>query len=338
MPTNITQVWDSITSSWANVATVAPTAAILKEVVITTPGISYIVRKAPANSGEYELPANVSAIHVLLVGGGGGGSRGASRVTCSVTTCICGGSYTLGAGGGAGEVVEKIIDMSSVSYLTVTVGAGGAGQTTSSATGNHSDGSPTTLVTNSLSAPIGTVTALGGGRAAWAYVPSGLTVVALSVVGVPGGSSGGLAIVGSVSGCTTIPNYATGGSGAGGSNLAFSNAFAYATASVPYTYPRSTASTGLGHSTFAPDALGWGSPQGGQGVAIFGRALAGGGPGVNNSGTVSQTSQFGAPNSLQYGNETTGGNATANTGSGGGGGDSAGGNGGSGICVIRYYG
>lgn len=61
-----------------------------------------------SSSGTWNKPANIRRILVRLVGAGGGGSGH-------------------GEGGGAGGYSEKIIDVSSISSVSVTVGTGGNG-------------------------------------------------------------------------------------------------------------------------------------------------------------------------------------------------------------------
>jgi hypothetical protein len=82
-----------------------------------------LVRKAWIQDPEYEVftangtwtkPAGVRLIEVEVVGGGGGG--GGSRCTSMVAS-----------GGGAGGYSKKIIDVSAIGSVTVTIGAGGTG-------------------------------------------------------------------------------------------------------------------------------------------------------------------------------------------------------------------
>ena len=67
------------------------------------------------SSGTFTVPDNVTQIFVQCWGGGGGG---ASRGSFGTQAC--------GAGGGGGYC-EKIINVSAISSITITVGAGGAG-------------------------------------------------------------------------------------------------------------------------------------------------------------------------------------------------------------------
>jgi hypothetical protein len=70
-----------------------------------------------ASSGTWTKPAGINLIEVELVGGGGGGSAG----------------YADGSpGGGAGGYSRKLIDVSSITSETVTIGSGGAAGTSTS--------------------------------------------------------------------------------------------------------------------------------------------------------------------------------------------------------------
>ena len=71
------------------------------------------------SSGTWTKPTGINLVRVRLVGGGGGGESGNT-----------GG----GESGAAGGYSEKLIDVSAVSSVTVTVGSGGAGGSTASST------------------------------------------------------------------------------------------------------------------------------------------------------------------------------------------------------------
>lgn len=97
------------------------------------------------SSGTWTVPANVSVCDVLLVGGGGGGGGGNSSSGAAYS-----GDYG-GGGGGGGEVVEQRLSVTAGNVLTVTLGAGGAGN---AGGGNGSAGGQSS---------IGALTAAGGG-------------------------------------------------------------------------------------------------------------------------------------------------------------------------------
>ena len=69
------------------------------------------------SSGTWTKPSGITKIVVEIFGGGGGGGGGRSS-----------GTYPYGAnGGGAGGYSMKVIDVSSISTATVTIGAGSSG-------------------------------------------------------------------------------------------------------------------------------------------------------------------------------------------------------------------
>ena len=72
-----------------------------------------------AASGSFVVPATVSVVKVRAVGGGGGGAN------CQATS----GNYLCGAGGGAGGYGEGLYAVTPSGTYAVTVGAGGAAQT-----------------------------------------------------------------------------------------------------------------------------------------------------------------------------------------------------------------
>lgn len=112
---------------------------ISKEVAATVPLNSMQVF---TSSGTWTKPSGRTKIRVQLVGGGGSGGGGNGRPA---------------AGGGAGGYSEEIIDVSAVSSVSVTVGAGGA-QVTSVETDGNNGGS------SSFGAYL---SATGGGGGLW---------------------------------------------------------------------------------------------------------------------------------------------------------------------------
>ena len=76
------------------------------------------------SSGTYTKPAGINTVRVTVTGGGGqGGGYGAAN--------------DYGAGGGAGGTAIKVIDVSGISTVSVTIGAGGNG---AAATSNGNGG------------------------------------------------------------------------------------------------------------------------------------------------------------------------------------------------------
>ena len=133
------------------------------------------------SSGTWTKPAGITKIYIRGCGGGGGGAG--SRTGYDETA----------GGGGAGGYFEKLIDVSSVSSVSVTIGAGG----TSSDNAAGSAGGDTLFGTYA--------TAYGGGAGKLGYS------------GYAGGgnasSSGGIEIRGGFGGIGGNPNTSNGGPG-----------------------------------------------------------------------------------------------------------------------------
>jgi uncharacterized repeat protein (TIGR02543 family) len=253
-------------------------------------------------------PSNIGAVDYLVVGGGGGGA------------------LRHGGGGGAGGLLKGSLNTSSLSSLSLTVGAGGSGATLASANPNNF-GPGTTGKDSSLQ----TVVAKGGG--------GGNTGGSSSQVGLTGGSGGGALAVnaggsptsgqgfaggGGVGGVSPYP--AGGGGGAGGAGTAGSGTTAGA-GGAGATW----------NSLFTPtiaQSLGWPSTSAQySGNQVF---FAGGGGGGVIGGTAGTASAGGGAGS----NSSSGSAGLADSGGGGGGSscctDAPGGDGGSGVIVLRY--
>ena len=69
------------------------------------------------SSGTYTKPSGINKIRVYVTGAGGGGGG---------STTISSYDYQSGAGGGAGGTAIKLLDASSITTETVTIGSGGA--------------------------------------------------------------------------------------------------------------------------------------------------------------------------------------------------------------------
>jgi hypothetical protein len=93
----------------------------------------------------WEVPAGVTSVDVLVVGGGGGGGYGTTL----------GDDYGGGGGGAGGLIYKEGHSVTPGSLITVTIGAGGLGNTDGSARG-----------TNGGNSAFGTLIALGGGGGA----------------------------------------------------------------------------------------------------------------------------------------------------------------------------
>lgn len=99
-----------------------------------TGAVANVQRDVFVSSGTWTVPTGVSAIRVLLVGGGGAGSSAENVITTGCwneTTfsayqyCVYGNYARAGSGGGSGQIVDTIIDVTAISSLSVVVGAGG---------------------------------------------------------------------------------------------------------------------------------------------------------------------------------------------------------------------
>lgn len=164
------------------------------------------------SSGTWTKPSGITKIKVCLVGGGGGGQS----------------SGYVGGGAGAGGYAEKIIDVSAVSSVSVTIGAGGAGGT--GATGLGSDGGTSSFgaycsatgglrATNSNYGGVGG-TATGGDINISGQYGSGAIFGA--AVGQYGGGLGGntlLGLGGAISRLGYSPPAAASGYGSGGAGM-----------------------------------------------------------------------------------------------------------------------
>lgn len=75
-------------------------------------------------SGTWNRPVGITKIVVVVIAGGGGGGGAIATV---------GGAASGGSGGGGGGAARKLIDVTSLSSETVTVGAGAAGVSSGSA-------------------------------------------------------------------------------------------------------------------------------------------------------------------------------------------------------------
>jgi hypothetical protein len=279
------------------------------------------------SSGTFAItdaPAG-STIDVLVVAGGGSG-----------------GLAAIGGGGGGGGVVEQLGRSVTAGSYTVTVGAGGAAQTTVDARGNSGS--------NSV---FDTITAVGGGGGA-----------GQSLAGNTGGSGGGGGYNTTAGGAATqaVSGGGTGFGTAGGTGASASRLYAGAggggatAAGSAGTVPAGNATGGAGgaglQSAISGTAKYYGGGGGGAGGAdlanneISGAGGAGGGGGgglyLNSSGT--KTAGGAGADGGNAGNSSTGAAGAGGTNTGGGGGGAThvgasvrgGGAGGSGVVIVRY--
>ena len=136
--------------------------------VFTTPG-----------TATWTKPSGITKVKVIVTGGGGGCSAvGGNRLDDA------------GAGGAAGGTAIKIIDVSSISSVTVTVGMGGTAtpynyNETTSASTSPNDGQPSSF---------GSHCSATGGKAGRSYYTNNAGVVGQAIPGV--GSGGDINIQG----------------------------------------------------------------------------------------------------------------------------------------------
>jgi hypothetical protein len=238
-------------------------------------------------------------VEYLVVAGGGSGSSNSQW------------NAGAGGGGGGGGLVQGILPIAVGSSITVTIGAGGTGV---SSTNSYSNGN------TGVSSVFGSITAIGGGGGA-----------SNNLAGVSGGSGGGAG-----TGTSTIGQGTFGQGNAGGLGAATSSGGGGGAGTVGLSGTTTVSANGGAGiasaisgtvTTYAGGGGGGGSSSASAGSAGVGGATAGG-LGWNNGGSTG-----GLANSS---------NATANTGGGSGGSGSgstntvSSGNGGSGIVIISY--
>ena len=136
--------------------------------VFTTPG-----------TATWTKPSGITKVKVIVTGGGGG---------CSAV----GGNRAddVGAGGAAGGTAIKIIDVSSISSVTVTVGMGG----TATPHNYNNDVSSSTSPNDGQPSSFGSHCSATGGKAGRSYYTNNAGVVGQAVPGV--GSGGDINIQG----------------------------------------------------------------------------------------------------------------------------------------------
>jgi hypothetical protein len=253
------------------------------------------------SSGTF-TPAKGLSCDVLVVAGGGSG-----------------GADSSGGGGAGGVIAFATQSLASGTGYTATIGAGGAGRTSSTDQGNVGSNSQF----SSLTAAVGGGT--GGGGAAGG--------------GTTGGSGGGSRIRNNAgtsgqgnqggSGINSGAYQAGGGGGAGGAGGAGGTSGATNVGGAGGAGTNSVTNWGALSSMLTTTGLG-----------VSGYIAGGGGGGIADSSGVGGTAGSGGATAGTRNNEGNSGNATANTGSGsgGGGGNPSGfsGNGGSGLVVVRY--
>lgn len=104
----------------------------------------------------WSIPSGVKSINVLVVGGGGAGGSGSD----DLSNVLAGG----GGGNAGGMIFVRDLDVTSVTSIYASVGAGGAGITTEAANGNN--GTQSFIGVDSSTPLITASGGLGGIRAA----------------------------------------------------------------------------------------------------------------------------------------------------------------------------
>lgn len=260
---------------------------------ITTDQFGYVYHTF-TSSGTFTPSQSLTCDAMVLAGGGGGGKES-------------------GGGGGAGGLFSLVSQSFSATGYTVTIGAGGAGSSTTSRGVSGVD-----------SSIAGFTTAIGGGGGG----SQGGTAT-----GATGGSGGGGTYLGQAGGAGTITQGFAGGNGSNDAGAGGGGGGAGAPGINGQTgSPYASGNGGAGSNAYASWALI-------TSTGVSGYYGGGGGGGNNSGGNAPGTGGIGGGGNGRRDN-TTGSNGTANTGGGGGGGGASNGgySGGSGIVIIRYYG
>ena len=244
------------------------------------------------SSGTFTPKQNLTCDYLVVAGGASGGTNvggggGAGGLRC-----------TVGATGGGGSL-ESPLSLTAQAY-TVTIGAGGAGQTTFGGNGNSGS--------NSV---FSTITSTGGG-----FGNSGG-----GTAGSGGSGGGGSGDAGTGGAGTTNQGYAGGTGKSGGSYVGAGGGGAGAVGQTPATNTSAVGNGGNGVATTI------------SGTSTY---YAGGGGGARDAVSSQGSGGLGGGGNATYGGTSVAG--TANTGGGGGGNHngSGSGNGGSGIVIVRY--
>jgi hypothetical protein len=293
----------------------APMLSFIPIVGISHPAfaiISVVTFNSTPAGGNWTVPAGVTSVEVLVVGGGGGGGSG------------------YGGGGGAGGLVYNASYLVTAgTNVTVSVGAGGNGGAAGSASNKGSNG------TNSS---FGTIIALGGGFG------SAVNDAGKGGNGGSGGGSGGASTGVYDGGTKTQGNssgigYGNNGGSNGNSAAPYPSGGGGGAGTVGGTGNGSICGDGgIGLYTYSNLLV---AANAGQDIAGVHWIAGGGGGGRSDQGS---TRGFGGAGGGGNGSPdaTKGTAGTANTGGGGGGGGNTpyggGGVGGSGIIVISYGG
>ena len=257
------------------------------------------------SNGTFTVPAGITSVDILTVGGGGAGGGG-------------GGGNGSGGGGGAGEVIDTIgRAVTPGTVLTATIGAGGVGSGGAATYTPSNPGASTTVTGSGFS----TITSRGGGQGgAWNFTTS------LAMLPGTGATvAGGGGAFGQTTSRTAAPSaggVSTGGNGYGDNSVTANQA----------------GGGGGGATGNGADALIAAGGTGGAGKTstITGASYGGGGGGGKRSTGGSAGSATAGGGAGGLGGAGTAGTANTGGGGGGSGGSSNGANGGSGFVAIRF--
>lgn len=258
------------------------------EQVFTTPG-----------TYTFFVPAGVTSVSSVVIGGAGGGSRGARYTNIddpnSITAFTPPGSLTANffSGGGGGLAYKNSISVTPGQQLTVVVGAGGGAVSSGEANGSESfvaTSGGTKLVHagggNAGSSGAGGAMLVGdgggsgGAGANWSYSGSSVLIEKVFATGGGGGAGGYSGNGGAGGGVGSNGSSGSGGGGGGGGGGRFGayttsggvieNAQGYAGAAGGGTGLYGTGSSGAGGNVtatpfnFASSATGGGGGSGGS--------------------------------------------------------------------------
>jgi hypothetical protein len=233
--------------------------------VVTPPGQ---VEFTTAGSGTWTVPAGISQISVVCIGGGGGGSASAGTSNAS------------GGGGGGGGLGYALLSVTAGEDLSYVVGAGGAGGASGTASGTN--GGDSTLSRGA------TVLVSGLGGTGGQSLGDGVTTFAGGSYTGDGGGNGGSG------GASNTNQGGGGGGGAGGYTGNGGNGG---------TTNSGTGSNGIGGGGGGGGGQSTGGAynNGGGGTGIYGEGANGTGGNVDSPGTGGSGGTTGSANGGVFG-------------------------------------
>jgi len=184
--------------TYTNLTAATTNGYVLEANSATTSGLAWSAPSTPTlneqrftSSGTFTVPTGVTKVWVTAVGGGGGGVNRE-------------GSTSLAFGGFSGAYITEQVTVTPAATVSVTIGAGGAGQANTAASGGSSS--------------FGSLTASGGSGGTKYNVSGGPTIhlnghTGYGIGGVGGDSAGAAAANSGAGGGGGNNNSGTGGSG-----------------------------------------------------------------------------------------------------------------------------